>query len=131
MWESQKFNPSNPISGAFYVVFGLLNQRIIRVMIAAGKAKVSEPTTHSPMLDGKFAKIEGNNERIPGSSTSPSVFSNGIKADTRNTRPITKAPTPSSKRCTRSSHGAIFQLCFEKAKLNIPIVRVTSHRQKE
>ena len=103
---------------------------MIRVMIAAGKANISEPPTQSPMLEGKFANNEGKNEMILGCSTSPSVFSKGIKADTRKTKPITKAPTPSSKRCTRSSQGAIFQLCFEKVKLNIPIVRVISHKQR-
>lgn len=104
---------------------------MIRVTIAAGNAMMKKPKIQKPMLEGKFANMDGRNERTLGSSTSLIAFSNGINADTRNTRPIAKAPTPSSKRCTRSFQGAIFQLCLANAKLNIPIVRVTSHRQKE
>ena len=100
-------------------------------MIAAGKAIIRAPKTQNPMLEGKFANIDGRNERILGLSVSPSVFPKGKKADRRNTKPITKAPTPSSKRCIKSLQGATLQLCFAYAKLNIPIVRVTSQRHKE
>jgi hypothetical protein len=103
---------------------------MIRVTIAAGKA-MKKPKIQNPMLEGKFAKTDGSKERIPGSSTSLIAVSKGINADTRNARPITKAPTPSSRRCTRSFQGAIFPLCLANAKLNIPIVRVTSHKQNE
>jgi hypothetical protein len=92
---------------------------MIRVITAAGKANRKKPRIQKPMFEGKFANTNGSQERMLGSSTSLIAVPKGIKAEKRNTRPITKAPIPSSKRCKRSSQGAVFQLCLAKAKLII------------
>jgi len=64
-----------------------------------------------------------------GPNTSLIDVSYDMNAEMRNTRPITKEATPSVKRCAKSFQGAVFQLCLENAKLNIPIVMVTALRQ--
>ena len=97
----------------------------------AGIAKTIPPRNQKPTLKGRFATAGGSCEVILGSSTSLIDCSNGMKAEIRNTRPNTKEPTPSDRTCTRSSQGAVFQLCFENAKLNVPTVMVTAHRQRE
>lgn len=76
-------------------VLGLLSHRMILVTAAAGKAMVMPPKSQNPTLEGRFVTTGGSCEIILGPSTSLIVFSYGMNAEIRNTKPITKEPTPS------------------------------------